>query len=57
MMRSPTMKVESVKVKSVVPRISSLGVLLDMPSCTMEVAMDDRKIRPTSCTWKAQLVG
>ena len=42
------MKVLTVMVARVVPRISALGTPLLRPSCAMAVAIADKKMRPTS---------
>lgn len=44
------MKVLIVIVTSVVPSISAFGMPFDMASCAIDVAIEDRKMRPTSCT-------
>lgn len=50
MVRTPTMVVAMDRVRSVVPSATSDGLLLSAHSCAIDVAMADRKMRPTSWT-------
>lgn len=50
MMRIPTRRVVSSSVTSTVPSVTSLFLPALWQASTTEVAMADRKMRPTSCT-------